>query len=119
MSKSRSGVHHRIDYIEFTVADLAVAKAFYGAVFGWQFQDYGPGYAGIQGDGREVGGLTVGTPKPGGALVVIYTDDLAASEAAVVAGGGQITTPTFSFPGGQRFQFADPSGNELACWRQG
>ena len=109
--------HHTIDYIEFTVRDLAVAKRFYTAAFGWAFNDYGPDYAGIQGRGGEVGGLRrADEVRPGGPLVVLYSDDLAASVAAVKKAGGKIVTPPFEFPGGRRFHFTDPSGNELAVW---
>ncbi|WP_412060841.1 VOC family protein [Rubrivirga sp. IMCC45206] len=111
--------HHAIDYIEITVLDLAAAKRFYTAAFGWAFTDYGPTYAGIQrpdGDG-EVGGLAqADTVRTGGPLVILYSDDLAASVAAVEAAGGTISTPPFDFPGGRRFHFLDPSGNELAVW---
>lgn len=110
--------HHAIDYIEFTVHELHAAKRFYAAAFGWSFTDYGPGYAGIrrlEGEG-EVGGLRVGDPRRGGALVVLYSTDLEASLAAVEAAGGAIVKAIFSFPGGRRFHFHDPSGNELAVW---
>ena len=111
-------VHHAIDYIEFTVRDLAEAKAFFTAAFGWSFNDYGPDYAGIQapdGDG-EVGGLRPGEPAAGGPLVILFSDDLDDSLEAVKSAGGRIVTEPFSFPGGRRFHFEDPSGNELAVW---
>jgi predicted enzyme related to lactoylglutathione lyase len=112
-------LHHAIDYIEFTVADLAAAKAFYAAAFGWQFTDYGPGYAGIQGAGREQGGLRQGVPGPrGGPLVILFSTDLDASLDAVKRAGGRIVTEPFTFPGGRRFHFTDPSGNELAVWAE-
>ena len=109
--------HHAIDYVEFTVRDLAEAKQFYAAAFGWTFNDYGPGYAGIQGDGRELGGLRQTTSlRQGGPLVVLFSNDLDASLAAVRAAGGTSVLEPFAFPGGRRFHFADPSGNELAVW---
>jgi predicted enzyme related to lactoylglutathione lyase len=109
--------HHTIDYIEFTVTDLAEAKRFYGEAFGWSFNDYGPSYAGIQGPEREVGGMTQGDRvTAGGPLVVLFSEDLEASLAAVRAAGGTIVTEPFEFPGGRRFHFNDPSGNELAVW---
>jgi len=109
--------HHTIDYVEFTVSDLAVAKSFYAAAFGWRFNDYGPEYAGIQGPGGEVGGLhQTSELRKGGPLVVLYSDDLMASIAAVRSAGGTINKEPFSFPGGRRFHFVDPSGNELAVW---
>ena len=110
--------HHVIDYIELTVRDLAEARAFYGAAFGWEFNDYGPEYAGIRrpdGEG-EVGGMTPGDVVAGGPLVILYSDDLEASVRAVEAAGGTISTAPFAFPGGRRFHFRDPAGNELAVW---
>ena len=109
--------HHAIDYIEFTVRDLAAAKQFYKAAFGWDFTDYGPEYAGIQGPEGEVGGLhQAAEVRKGGPLVVLYSTDLAASLEAVRAAGGTVTQEPFSFPGGRRFHFLDPSANELAVW---
>jgi len=110
--------HHAIDYIEFTVTDLAEAKRFYGAAFGWTFQDYGPDYVGIQrAGGGEVGGM-VQAPNVarGGPLVILYSSDLEASVRAVQAAGGNLTKEPFEFPGGRRFHFLDPAGNELAVW---
>lgn len=108
--------HHTIDYIEITVSDLDRAKAFYTTAFGWTLKDYGPTYCGIQGETKEQGGLAQGEPQPGGPLLVLYSDDLEASHQAVVDAGGTITKPPFTFPGGRRFHFHDPSGNELAVW---
>lgn len=114
--------HHAIDYIELAVTDLAAAKRFYGAAFGWRFTDYGPGYAGIQGpagSGREVGGLRAAPQvQPGGPLVILYSRDLEASVTQVKAAGGRVLKEPFAFPGGRRFHFADPSGNELAVWSE-
>jgi len=112
--------HHTISYIELPVADLAATRAFYESVFGWQFNDYGPTYAGIRaidGDG-EVGGLNAAsTPVRGGALVLVGSDDLEASEAAVRAAGGSIAVAIEAYPGGRRFTFLDPSGNELGVFQ--
>jgi len=111
--------HHFIDYIEFNVHDLGQAKQFYERAFGWKFTDYGPGYAGIRdpdGDG-EIGGLALAEEvRLGGPLVVLFSNDLEASLAAVREAGGQVFKEPFAFPGGRRFHFADPSGNELAVW---
>ena len=110
-------VHHTIDYIEFTVRDLAAAKRFYAKAFGWEFNDYGPEYAGIKGQAGEVGGLRQSADgQPGGPLVVLYSKDLEQSVAAVRSAGGKIVREPFPFPGGRRFQFTDPSGNELGVW---
>jgi predicted enzyme related to lactoylglutathione lyase len=113
--------HHAINYIEFTVTDMAAAQRFYAAAFGWQFTDYGPEYAGIRrldGEGED-GGLRLDTEVTrGGPLVILYSADLEATLAAVRAAGGRITTEPFAFPGGRRFHFEDPSGNELAVWAE-
>jgi len=117
MAESATHTHHAIDYVEITVPDVAAAKAFYGSAFGWRFTDYGPGYAGIQGATREQGGLTQGEPKgPGGPLVVLYSENLDETLAAVTSAGGTVSAAPFEFPGGRRFHFTDPGGNELGVW---
>lgn len=110
-------IHHAIDYIEFTVTDMDKAKRFYEAAFDWKFNDYGPEYAGIQKEGGEAGGLRLASEVvTGGPLVVLYSDDLDMTLSSVREAGGQITTEPFDFPGGRRFHFKDPSGNELAVY---
>ena len=118
MSAPAAHTHHAIDYIEITVTDVAEAKRFYGAAFGWAFNDYGPGYAGIVGQEREAGGLAQGDVRPGGPLVVLYSSALDETVRAVTAAGGRIVKAPFEFPGGRQFHFADPSGNELAVWSE-
>ncbi|MBL9038496.1 MAG: VOC family protein [Archangium sp.] len=115
-SKAATHRHHHIDYLEFTVKDVAKAKAFYAAAFGWRFNDYGPDYAGIRGGSGEVGGFAKGTVTRGGPLVVLFSRDLDATVAKVRGAGGKIATKPYTFPGGRRFHFTDPSGNELAVW---
>jgi len=111
--------HHAIDYVEFTVHDLDAAKRFYAAAFGWQFNDYGPEYTGIKGGNGEVGGLRQSADgRTGGPLVILYSNDLEKTLAAVRAAGGKIVREPFPFPGGRRFQFTDPSGNELGVWSE-
>ena len=112
-------VHHTIDYIEIAVTNVAEAKRFYGAAFGWTFNDYGPGYAGIQGPGREVGGLREDEHvRAGGPLVVLYSRTLDDTLTKVRQAGGRMVKEPFTFPGGRRFHFSDPSGNELAVWSE-
>jgi predicted enzyme related to lactoylglutathione lyase len=109
--------HHAIDYIEFNVTDMAEAKRFFTEAFGWEFNDYGPDYAGIKDGSGEVGGLRrVEQVAAGGPLVILYSDELEASLAAVEAAGGRVVKDIFRFPGGRRFEFVDPSGNLLAVW---
>lgn len=93
-------------------------KTFYSDVFGWDYIDYGPHYAAIMGAGMEGGFDANADRKPSdqGALIVLYSDDLEATEKSVKGFGAVITVPIFEFPGGRRFHFKDPSGNELAVW---
>lgn len=107
--------NNHIDYVEFAAEDLAAAKAFYGKAFGWEFQDWGEAYASFAGAGLE-GGIRGGEkPAPGSTLVILYADDLEASEKNVVAAGGEVVE-RHEFPGGRRFHFRDPAGNVLAVW---
>ena len=106
----------RIDYVEIVVRDLPRAKAFYAAVFGWPFTDYGPDYAAFN-DGRIDGGLTTeGEIKPGGPLVILYADDLPSTQKRIIAAGGKIVRDTYGFPGGWRFHFTDLDGYEWGVW---
>ena len=107
-----------IDYVEFRVHDIARTKAFYGAVFGWSFVDYGPGYTSFTDNGLGGGFTTDGTPNPGGPLMVFHVDDLEATLARAKSAGAVIVKPIFSFPGGKRFQVRDPDGYEIAAWTQ-
>lgn len=107
-----------IDYIEFKALDLERIKEFYTACFGWVFTDYGEGYTSFS-DSGIFGGFEMSEgPIVNGALVVIYHEDLEAIGKLVERHGGEITVPVFSFPGGRRFHFKDPSGNELAVWSE-
>jgi len=106
----------QIDYVEFPAIDIAKTKKFYSDVFAWKFEDYGPDYTSFN-DGRLAGGFYSApgaeTHRP---LVVIYAENLEALVAKVKSAGGSIVKPVFSFPGGRRFHFTDPNGNELAVW---
>jgi len=109
-------VDRRIDNIEFNVTDIERAKKFYGAAFGWSFTDFGPEYCEFN-DGRLTGGFTtLGPVKTGGPLVILYADDLEATQKRLEDLGAKITHAIFSFPGGRRFHFQDPEGYELAVW---
>lgn len=119
MVTGMTNIHHTIDYIELPAADLPGTRSFYERAFGWQFNEYGPQYAGIRapsGDG-EVGGLD-GTAGPDRRvpLVLLYSEDLDASVAAVTAAGGTVVQGPYEFPGGRRFHFTDPNGTELGVW---
>jgi len=116
MSESKHN-HHGIDYIEFAVINMEESKKFYNETFGWSFNDYGPAYSGIKKGEGEVGGFRLEDEvKTGGPLIVLYSKDLEKTASKVEEIGGKISKEIFSFPGGRRFQFIDPSGNELAVW---
>jgi predicted enzyme related to lactoylglutathione lyase len=108
----------KIDYVEFPGADLFEVKRFYGEAFGWAFQDYGPSYVAFEGQGADGGFTSDPAEAPAKPLVVLYAHDLEAMEARVRAAGGVITRAILAFPGGRRFHFRDPSGNELAVWSE-
>ena len=106
----------RVDYIEFLTTNLEETKNFYSDVFGWEFTDYGPDYTSFT-DGRLGGGFSVASEvAAGGPLVVLYSTNLEGLEARISESGGRIVREIFEFPGGRRFHFTDPSGNELAVW---
>ena len=109
----------KIDYVEFPAADFDAIQAFYEKAFGWEFTDYGPEYRAFS-DGRLNGGFhqaeLKSTTKSGATLVIQYANNLEATRDQDVSSGGKIVEDIFSFPGGRRFQFADPNGNELAVW---
>ena len=114
----------QMDYIEFPATDIEATKRFYNQVFGWKFTDYGPGYTSFN-DGRLGGGFNgesqparAGSAKTRGVLVVLYATSLDDTYSKVKAAGGKIVRETFDFPGGKRFHFADPNGNELAVWSE-
>ena len=109
----------KINYIEFPAHDLGAARTFYENAFGWKFTDYGENYQAFN-DGNMDGGFYRGDLKAtygeGSALIVLYAEDLEGTQEKVVANGATVTREIFSFPGGRRFHFADPVGNELAVW---
>jgi hypothetical protein len=108
----------KINYVEFPVADMAATKKFYTDAFGWTYTDYGPTYASFNNAGIDGGFDAESGKKPSakGALVVMYAPDIEACLARVTKAGGKIVKPIFDFPGGRRFHFLDPNGNELAVW---
>ncbi len=111
--------NHKLDYLEMTVGKRPIVevKSFYAKAFGWSFTDYGPDYAAFD-EGLEGGfnATEAGPRKP--PLPVLFSTDLEKSLRVVTEAGGTITKPTYSFPGGRRFHFADPAGNELAIWAE-
>jgi len=111
--------HEKMNYVEFPAKDLTATKAFFESVFGWSFVDYGPEYTAFENQGLDGGffksDLASSTEK-GAALIVFYSNQLEATLAKVEKAGGSILRPIYSFPGGRRFHFTEPSGNEFAVW---
>ena len=113
--------HNKIDYVEFPARELDATKAFFNKTFGWSFEDYGPDYSSFTNAGLAGGFFKAeqsAQTSKGSALIVLYSNDLEASYLKVVDSGGSILKEIFSFPGGRRFHFAEPSGNEFAVWSE-
>ena len=114
-------LHEKINYVEYPARDLSATKRFFKQAFGWTFVDYGPEYAAFAGQGLDGGFFRselAARTHEGSALIVFYSQNLEATLAKVIAAGGEIIKPIFSFPGGRRFHFAEPSGNEFAVWAE-
>jgi predicted enzyme related to lactoylglutathione lyase len=108
--------NNHISYIELTANDLEKTKIFYHNTFGWEFTDYGVEYTSFNKSGL-FGGFKISNEKiVNGALVVLYHDDLNTIKEQIISAGGKVSVEIFTFPGGSRFHFLDPSGNELAVW---
>lgn len=111
--------HEKINYVEFPAKDLEATKVFFTKAFAWSFVDYGPDYAAFSDEGIDGGFFRAdlsSSAKNGSALIVFYSNDLRQTQAKVEGAGGVILQPIFTFPGGRRFHFADPSDNEFAVW---
>lgn len=113
--------HEKINYVEFPAKDLEATKEFFYRVFNWEFVDYGPEYSAFSDQGLD-GGFYVsalsGTTRTGSALIVFYSSNLQETRGKIIAAGGEIVRPIYSFPGGSRFHFVEPSGNEFAVWSE-
>ncbi len=113
--------HEKINYVEFPSNNLEETKSFFQSVFGWSFQDYGPEYSAFGNEGIEGGfyksDLHASTNN-GSALIVFYSNNINETQSKITEAGGKIIKPTFSFPGGFRFHFTEPSGNEFAVWSE-
>ncbi len=108
--------NNHINYIEFKAKNLEEIKEFYTTAFDWTFTDYGPAYTAFSNSGLEGGFEKTEDASINGALVVLYHEDLNQIKGKILAAGGEIAKDIFSFPGGRRFHFLDPSKNELAVW---
>jgi predicted enzyme related to lactoylglutathione lyase len=109
----------RLNYVELPASGIAATKAFYESAFGWTLAEFGPTYAATTTGDTDIGLQADLTEAPAAPLPVIEVDDLEAALTQVEQAGGRITQPIFAFPGGRRFQFHDPSGNELAVTKTG
>jgi predicted enzyme related to lactoylglutathione lyase len=105
----------RLNYVELPVSDIGAAKGFYEQVFGWSMTEFAPTYAATLTGDTDIGLQADASEATKAPLPVIEVEDLEAALAAVTGAGAQIVRPIFAFPGGRRFQFLDPSGNEVAC----
>ncbi|WP_444943604.1 VOC family protein [Microbulbifer sp. ZKSA006] len=111
--------YEKINYIELPSTDLNKTKAFFREAFAWTFTDYGAEYSTFSNAGLDGGFFKSerkSTPESGSALVVLYSRDLEGTLEKVVRYGAEIAKPIFSFPGGRRFHFREPCGNEFAVW---
>lgn len=113
--------HEKMDYIEFSATDLAATKAFFSQVFAWTFEDFGSDYTAFDNAGLRGGffrsELHASTIN-GSALIVFFSENLEETQDKIKQAGGKVIKPIFSFPGGRRFHFTEPSGNEFAVWAQ-
>ncbi len=119
MAIEKRARHNKINYIEFAASDFDGTKTFFNKVFGWEFTDYGPEYTAFEGRGFDCGfykAEIASKSANGRALPVFFSENLEETERKVKAAGGTIVREIFSFPGGRRFQFLEPSGNELGVW---
>ncbi len=111
--------HEKINYVEFPANNIEATKTFFTKAFGWSFVDYGPDYAAFSDEGIDGGFFRAdlsSSAKNGSALIVFYSNDLSQTQAKVENAGGAILQAIYTFPGGRRFHFADPSDNEFAVW---
>jgi len=111
--------HEKINYVELPAKDIRAVKAFFTDVFGWSFTDYGPEYTAFSDEGIDGGFFKsnlCSSTATGGALIVFYSMNIEQTQSKIEKAGGIILKPIFSFPGGSRFHFADPNGNEYAVW---
>lgn len=111
--------HEKINYVEFPAQNIQATKSFFESAFDWSFIDYGPDYSAFSNQGLDGGFFKSdlnSTTEKGSALIVLYSKNIEVTQTKIEQAGGLIVKPIFSFPGGRRFHFTDPSGNELAVW---
>lgn len=113
--------HGKLNYVEFGAKNLDSTKLFFSSVFGWEFVDYGPEYTAFSDQGLDGGFFKsddCSQTITGGALLVFYSSNIESTLNKVVQSGGEVVRPIFDFPGGVRFHFLEPSGNEFAVWSE-
>lgn len=113
--------HEKINYVEFPAKDISVAKSFFSQVFNWEFEDFGPDYTAFSNQGLNGGFFKSDqccNTRNGSPLIVFFSLELEATLVKIKSAGGKIVKPIFSFPGGRRFHFTDPNGNEYAVWAE-
>ncbi len=111
--------HEKINYVEFPAKNMKGTKSFFNHVFGWNFTDYGPEYTAFSNEGLDGGFFKSNehtSTQNGSALIIFYSNDLETTLSKIEPAGGSVIKPIFSFPGGRRFHFIDPSENEFAVW---
>jgi len=112
-------VHEKINYLEYPSQHIEATKVFFSTVFQWQFEDFGPDYCAFYNAGLDGGFYRANLcsrAEEGAALVVLFSENLEDTQEKIMAAGGRIVKPIFDFPGGRRFHFREPGGNELAVW---
>ncbi len=113
--------HAKINYVEFPARDLKATQQFFSQAFGWTFVEYGPAYCAFSDAGLDGGfyqSTLAASTATGSALIVLYSENLEATQARIEAAGGCVVKAIFDFPGGRRFHFSEPSGNEFAVWSE-
>ncbi|WP_110430273.1 VOC family protein [Glaciecola sp. KUL10] len=111
--------HEKLNYVEFAAKDLKATVSFFEKAFKWRFEWYGEDYVAFLNEGLDGGFYQADLctrEDAGGALLIFYSNDLVESQKKVESAGGVIHKQIFSFPGGRRFHFIEPSGNEYAVW---
>lgn len=108
----------KIDYVELSSTQIVESKRFFAEAFGWEFVDYGPQYQAFSNAGIDGGIDGSGEGVAGQPLVILKASDLGATQDRIIAAGGVVTRAVYSFPGGRRFHFREPGGNELAVWSE-
>ncbi len=114
-------VHEKLNYVEFPANDISATKTFFSAVFGWSFKDFGDDYSSFVDQGLNGGifkSVQSSVANNEGVLLVFYSNDIETTQQKIEKAGGEIVKPIFAFPGGRRFHFTEPSGNEFAVWSE-